>query len=1026
MPPGHTVHLPISMSTKAPKADYLSSITSANPCVITGTHDPSTGILTLSIANPTEDDQVYFPGDLIGECTLAAPDELASLGCTGPLSLVEYHLKQDQTLSEQEIMKQVHLFTSEGRANTSATYAIAHSPKLQLLDENRPYHLTQHQIEHGVPVAHLDRHKAKKVRAMLPRIAQAFATSELDFKQCPHFEASIELLPRIETVNAKYKAVSQNLRKATNAIVDKYLASGLLQLCDTPCEFTSSMLFHTEPDGTVSAYMDMRLLNINSTKLQSPLISHQAITASLMNAKFISSFELDNPHLAIKLSEATRHLSCFHDERKKKLCFTCLPPAWTNAPKFVHDLISQALGLMKNVHWVTHRVYVVTTTESFDQHLEILEIAINKAILSCLKIKHESLYVCQNFIELHGVMFAHGRARVPEVRIQGVLDFPEPRTGADLLVMLSSMKKYSKFIPRYAEVVAPLTAFAESPDLKVPPEKYLKWTQEHSDNLIAWKQAIMDAVELHVPDPSRPYICHSDASQHCLAFTVDQQTQEGDTYPVAFLSRLLTAQERTLSTFRKEALGLLLGLTCFDWLLFGASLIRMLSDAKGLSFLRATKTGNSELAKVAALMSSYPIEVYHLSGSSNVTADIFSRFHSGNKALLKEIATKFRPMPEAEAILLLNKMNIPPNTKFSVAEVKMILEGDSFPSMVQKKQTAAKQAVAIFNQRRGLPQLKACKRAPLPFACKPHPFYRNSFVDSALRARNRPEGQAIDIDFRRIEEQEINRLGHKPEWLMTEWQHREYLHGMAERHPEWDTCRQPPEACTCHINTPEDLLQELSSIWFHGEDFPSKVVPETIQDSSQSGEGTPDEASPDTRRRIFTQRRPPGLLQTVVAEVHQHQSPVQSPGAVEPPSSSSPPLQASSPALHQSEPMPLSPPREPAPFREQSIQEDLESEALHTVTPIVTQTSPPPQTTLTVPDTRPQTISLPLTEAALAADYLTKRALLDRGLDFEGHPTSKTTRSLLWEALHRQHPNQHGCTNPFVQGNSIPPQPRWW
>ena len=618
---------------------HLSSICSKGPCVIDATMDPATSTLTLTITNPTEDVMVFEPGEPVAECHFASPVELASLGCTGPLSLVEYHLQRDPTLSEKEIAKQIDLYKTTGKCNTSATFAIQNSTKLQTLNDIAPFQMDELQIVNSIRTDHLSWEEADALLNMLPEVTKVFPSSDHDYPHNRYFEAEIKLLPRTQLVNAKYTAIPENLQAPATALIDKYLTRGILeQTADAKSPFVSNILFQAEADGKLTAIMDQRVLNINSVRLPSPVINHMKIEKELMNRTHLTTMVLDSPHLAIKLTDATKYLTAFYDDRKKHLNFTSIPRGWINKSHYVDRLLNIALGMMADVFWIDETVTVATNGD-FTHHLEMVKIAMQKLIRAGLKIHHDQLYVNCPFVEHLGMVYDKKHVMTPEAKVQALIDLPLPTSGKDLQNILAAAKKYSKFIKSYAQLVEPLEKLADLHPKELP------YSEEFEKQFWNWQQAIFDTTDdcLFHPDITKEFVCHSDASDNQISFTVEQEDEDGNPRPIAFLSRLLTEQERRYSTFLKEATALLYGITAMDFYLAAAPKVKMVTDARGMIFLKSCRGTHPKLARIAATLSAYNLEVFHLAGSKNISADVFSRYHKGTDALLQEIAAALPP-----------------------------------------------------------------------------------------------------------------------------------------------------------------------------------------------------------------------------------------------------------------------------------------------------------------------------------------------------------------------------------------------
>ena len=83
-------------------------------------------------------------------------------------------------------------------------------------------------------------------------------------------------------------------------------------------------------------------------------------------------------------------------------------------------------------------------------------------------------------------------------------------------------------------------------------------------------------------------------------------------------------RERKYSTIERECLGILFGITRFDYYLVGTEFILEV-DHKPLIYLKKFRGNNSRLLRWALSLQNYRFRLVHIAGQDNVGADFLSR-----------------------------------------------------------------------------------------------------------------------------------------------------------------------------------------------------------------------------------------------------------------------------------------------------------------------------------------------------------------------------------------------------------------
>ena len=179
------------------------------------------------------------------------------------------------------------------------------------------------------------------------------------------------------------------------------------------------------------------------------------------------------------------------------------------------------------------------------------------------------------------------------------------------------VKFYHKFIPRLADLVAPLNA------LRKKGMKFT-WGQEQQEVFDALKQAISQPPILRMVDFSQKFILQTNASSVALGAVLSQE-REGVRQAIAYASRTLNAQERKASsTYELECLAVLFGTEKFRKYIEHQEFI-LETDNQALSWLLSHPRQLGKIGCWVMKISTLKFQVRHIRGTQNIVADTLSQ-----------------------------------------------------------------------------------------------------------------------------------------------------------------------------------------------------------------------------------------------------------------------------------------------------------------------------------------------------------------------------------------------------------------
>jgi len=218
-----------------------------------------------------------------------------------------------------------------------------------------------------------------------------------------------------------------------------------------------------------------------------------------------------------------------------------------------------------------------------------------------------------------GHEIGHGRVSPQHCKVEALVKMPPPKNKKEVRRFLGMVGYYRKFCENFATVALPLT------DLLGEKKRFI-WTEECQRAFENLKAMLMCEPILHVPDPNRPFLLMTDASDNCMGSVLMQSDDLDMRHPIAYFSRKFLCYQRRYSTVEKEALSLVTALQHFEvYCKHSFHPVTVFTDHNPLTFLKSMKGKNQRLLRWSLILQEFDLIVRHVPGKQNVIADCLSR-----------------------------------------------------------------------------------------------------------------------------------------------------------------------------------------------------------------------------------------------------------------------------------------------------------------------------------------------------------------------------------------------------------------
>ncbi|XP_052562525.1 uncharacterized protein K02A2.6-like [Culex pipiens pallens] len=256
-----------------------------------------------------------------------------------------------------------------------------------------------------------------------------------------------------------------------------------------------------------------------------------------------------------------------------------------------------------------------TMEQAMLDHNRNLEAALKRFRERGLKLNRSKAKVALSSVPFFGHVLTDKGVKPDPSKISAVLNIPEPSDKKQLMTFLGLITYLGRFMPRLADVSAPLRKLTRDT------VEYV-WDQEAAGAFNLIKQLVTQNPILRYYDPTEPLLIQCDASQQGVGCVLLQ-----DERPVAYASRTLTKTERNYASIERECLAIVFACKRHDQYVAGRHQVVVETDHKPLEdiFRKPITEAPLRLQKMRMTLQRYNIHVRYKKGSEMYIADLLSR-----------------------------------------------------------------------------------------------------------------------------------------------------------------------------------------------------------------------------------------------------------------------------------------------------------------------------------------------------------------------------------------------------------------
>ena len=218
--------------------------------------------------------------------------------------------------------------------------------------------------------------------------------------------------------------------------------------------YSAPLLLVKKSDGSFRPCIDFRKLN-KATKFDSePIPNPEDIYVKLNSKKYFTKIDCCKGYWQILMNDEDRKKTAFSTS-KGLFHFKRMPFGLVNAGATYCRMMRKLLSDIDCVDSYVDDILVHTST--WEEYLSILHQLFDRIKLSGLTLKPTKCYIGEKSVGFIGHDVKQNFLSTQQDKVVKVLNAPIPKTKTKIRAFLGLVGNYSRFIPNYASIAAPLT-----------------------------------------------------------------------------------------------------------------------------------------------------------------------------------------------------------------------------------------------------------------------------------------------------------------------------------------------------------------------------------------------------------------------------------------------------------------------------------------------------------------------------------------------------------------------------------------
>ncbi|XP_071099126.1 uncharacterized protein [Haliotis cracherodii] len=416
-----------------------------------------------------------------------------------------------------------------------------------------------------------------------------------------------------EPIRSKPYPLPHHMRDVVAKEIQSMLDMGVIEPSHSP--YASPIVLVKKADETYRFCTDFRKLNQVTVFDAEPIPLADSVFARLRHCKYLTKIDGSKAYWQIPMEESSKELTAFITP-DGLYQWKVMPFGVVNAPAVFSRLMRQVLHSIPNTD--NYIDDIIEGTEEWSPHVVSLRDIFTRLRQFHLTARPSKVKIGYKQLEFLGHRVGSGLIQPEGKNVEKILNVERPQTKKQVRALLGLTGYYRKFIPNDAAIAVPLTDLT-----KKGKSNKVVWTESQELAFTTLKTHMSSFPILKLPDLEKTFLVRSDASDVGIGAVLLQE-QEGERFPIMYVSRKLAERERAYSTIEKECLAIVWAIQKLERYLYGREFI-LETDHQPLVWMTKAKLTNGRVMRWALTLQPYRFLIRAIKGIENVGADLLSR-----------------------------------------------------------------------------------------------------------------------------------------------------------------------------------------------------------------------------------------------------------------------------------------------------------------------------------------------------------------------------------------------------------------
>ena len=473
-------------------------------------------------------------------------------------------------------------------------------------------------IDFALDAAGWDSAALDALSTTLTTYADVFSSSKLDYGECSLRPFEIKVPPGTQPIQSRPYRLNPVLSKQADAILDSYLAAGLIQHSTSP--WSSPLVCVPKKSGGIRITVNYQKLNKVTEIPQIAIPRVDEVLDTLGGGSVFSVFDLFSGFTQLTIHPDTIPLTAFCTPNGLYEWLR-MPQGAAGAPAWFVSVMRLVTAGLDNI-----RMYLDDAIGSDDSpihHVATLATFFARLRLHSLKLSPDKSRIGAARVDFLGHVISADGVRPNDDRVAALTRMPMPTDIKQLRSLLGGLSYYRKFLPNMAHHIRPITALLKK-------GAAFDFTSAMEDTVRALLSELAAPPILVFPDwdvvidTSRPFRLHCDASTAGLGDTLEQEQPDGSIRPIVYISRAPLDNEQNWTPMELEAGCVVWSIRRLRRYLFGVYFL-VFTDHQCLQQICKIGETKTRIQRWMEFLSAYNFRLSYRRGQENANADFLSR-----------------------------------------------------------------------------------------------------------------------------------------------------------------------------------------------------------------------------------------------------------------------------------------------------------------------------------------------------------------------------------------------------------------